>query len=805
MDYSRLAASLSDAELQFLSHITGWTTIDEAAAGIRVRHRKEILTMVLRLHERQVILFDDPEAADELAALAAEGRERRRAPRGEQARPAPGAKQPPAVPSAPPTVSEAAVRPPVEPTPPKAPDPVFAEIWSQVPKLNLAVDYAQLPLTFTPGELQFLSRLTGWSSVRGASLGVGLTDREVERFVARLAAHRVVLFDDLSLALRLIDAYTAEEREAAVQAAAAAREVEQGPRAAENQPLDEARVATEAQAFAQAAEETWHEGKDRAAFDANDDALFEAAAKPVRPPSAATPRPRGAHDGAPVDSGRWDVDALFALINRLRREGRTGVLRVFRDPQTYKAVYFAQGGVINALSVPFRVEECLGRLLQRAGHINQEKVLESIRRAKQSGARQGEELMKMGAVRRDLIQEMLRVQVEVKLTDVFEWGSGVWTFRPLPSLPARIAPIDVRLPRLLFNLIWKRYPQERIEAEVQRRLEMYVGRADEPVYDPADFDFGDSLDKFWRIVSEKDNTLKRLMIVSNLKPEQTERMVWTLHLTGMVGFFADTREDKLATRLEGWKNQLKVVERETLFDVLHVHWTADDRMIEDAYRRRVKDIDEAAAQATELELELIKELRKHTEQAYQALRTRVGRRDYRAKIFDDEFILFGADILRMKGESYLFTKDAPDLAAVELETALEVYDRNGEYYAALGLANFLRFYPRNSRQVEAARDLMRKGLKMSPQSEVSHLCLGMLHRHEGQQKKAMEALQKVLEINPNNRFARIVIQEIKTGKTSDEREDAIKEFIERKGQADEGLQSADPSKKGKTSDGDASA
>lgn len=609
------------------------------------------------------------------------------------------------------------------------------ELWQAIPTLNNQMDFTNLPVALNERDIFVLSRINGMLSLGELVNLLHIERGEMEVIFAKLVKHELVFLDNYEQTRELL------------------HEVYGG---------EEAQPGEAAPAFAAEAEEA-----------------------PAR--ESAAPK-KSLDDATTVETGQWDIDSFFGLIHRLYLEKRTGILRIFTDQKVYKALFFEAGALLNVSSVPFMAAECLGRIIQQAGYINQEKVIESLQRAKRNNTRQGEELVAMGAMRRDLLPEMLRIQVEVKLTEVMHWESGDWMFQNLPALPLRISRIDIDLPRLLFNLIWKRYPMEKIDRELRERQEKFVGRSSRMVYDASSYSFGEGLEKFFQIILEKDNPLKRLQIISNLKPPQTARMIWALYLTGAIDFFDESRQDKVMAEIETLKEQIKNTERETYFDTLHTHWTVGDEGIEKAFKQWSGEEERAIVKTQGLVQQLHRTLLARIHAAYETLRTREGRRQYRAEIYDPDFILFGSEILRQKGESYLFTKEAPELAAPELESAIEIYDRNGEYFSELGLAYFLRDYPRNFRIAEEGRRLVKKGLAMNSGSEVVHLCVGLLYRHEKKNKQAIEALEKVLKINPDNRFAKILLNEIKSGVTSEEREKAAREFLERKNQADEKLE-----------------
>jgi len=600
-------------------------------------------------------------------------------------------------------------------------------LWDQVPQLNTKIDFTRLPVALDDREILVLSRINGLISLGELASAYRMELLEMERIIAKLVKADLILFPDPRVRQELVE------------------------------EIDEARSVDDHTTLVDEVTDTRSEVIDR---------QFEA-------PSM--------HK----ESGEWNLTTLFPLLNDIHIGLRTGVLRIFFQPNMYKALFFEEGELVNISSVPFNPGECLGRLLQRAGRLTQDRVVKSLERVRSTGRLQGEELISMGMLREDLLPEMLRVQMEVKLTDVLAWEEGKWEFQPLPVLPPRIARVPIDLPRLVFALIWKRYPFELIREELDRREEMYVGHVDKPPYLVDDFYFGQNFEKFYKQILEKDNLLKRILIVSHLKPEQTYRILWALYLTGMIDFFEDTREDKAIIRIAELQDRLKAIERESLFDVLGIHWTSNDAKVMEAYKRRMAE-QKAMVEKTEgLERHLNEKLIEHIEIAYDRLRDASSRNSYRHEIFDEDFIIFGSDILRQKGESYLFTKEEVDSAINELTTAVEVYDKDGEYWAALGLSRFYKYYPRDVREYEEARRLIRRGYSMNNKSEVTNLCMGLMYKREKRNKQAMEWLGKVKQINPKNRFAYFEMEEIKTGRKHEDRDKAIREFLDRRAAADE--------------------
>jgi len=258
-----------------------------------------------------------------------------------------------------------------------------------------------------------------------------------------------------------------------------------------------------------------------------------------------------------------------------------------------------------------------------------------------------------------------------------------------------------------------------------------------------------------------------------------------MYLTGMVDFFQDTREDKSLARIEELQQRMKIIGRESKFDVLGVHWTSNDEKIRLGYEKRIAEQKRMLAKADGLERHLQERLIEDFKNAYESIKTVELRRQYRNKIFDPDFIVFGSDILRSKGESFLFTKEETDLAIEELATAIEVYEKDGEYYSVLGLAYFYKYYQRDIAKTEEARRNIRKGYSMKPDSEISNLCMGLMFKREKRKDKAAEYLSKVIEINPRNRFAILELEEVKSGKIIANKEEAIRDFLNRRSKSDE--------------------
>lgn len=483
---------------------------------------------------------------------------------------------------------------------------------------------------------------------------------------------------------------------------------------------------------------------------------------------------------------------IAKLLVKIHLDGLTGILRVNRpklldeDEAYYKNIYFLKGNIIDCRTHPFQASECLGRVLQRAGRLSDKEVVNSLRNVKSEGILQGAALVKSGFIKPDFLQVALQNQLELKIGEIFEWESCYHEFASRDGFSTKIARIDCSLAYLLFNALWKHYPINEVEKQIEVFAKKYLGKTKDPPFSVAALQFDKVLGKFWTDVLDRDMMFKRLLIISSLNKAQTYQTLLGLYSLGMIEILHESRQDPLEEMSNRLYEMIKSLERQSYFDVLSIHWSANGEMIEEAYRRKRQDVLDEMKGHTDVIKMLFEQVLKLVEKAYQGISTVALRKSYRVKIYDSVFLEFNSDIFRQKGESYLFTKDEHDKAIDELESAIEVYDKEGEYYTLLGLALFYRYYPKDQEQVMRARELIAQGIRMHPESEVVHLCEGLMYKHENRLQNAAKSLKKAFKMNPKNNFARVELESL-TGKVSEaERQKAIREFLNRKEKEDKG-------------------
>lgn len=486
-----------------------------------------------------------------------------------------------------------------------------------------------------------------------------------------------------------------------------------------------------------------------------------------------------------IKRGKWNIDSFVVLINEIYEQKITGRLRISNELQEAKNLFFDKGDLINVFGKPFLPENCLGQLLMRVGKIEKEDVVDSLVGSRENKVLQGEQLVKMDKISADDLLEVLNFQVETKLDPIFSWKSGTYELLLIPKMSKKVRRIDVNLPRLLFNLMWRNADDKKIGALLRKKRHEWIGKEEKPLYDLEDMNFRKKFLQFWDLSLEKDIVLKRLFVISNLNKQLSERLVSILLKLRFLTYLEDTREDLSMTRIKELSSRLLYIENEDKFSLLGIHWSANDGQVKVGYekvrQKHLKQIEKASPE----EARLIKELLKVIKGAYNKLKEREHRQEYRQEKYDETYIEINSETFRQKGESFLFTKDDYAQSIIELENAIEIWEFGTEILVVLGLSKFLLGYGKNKPLEKEGRKLLQKGYDSNAEKEISNLCMGMMCKKERRNKQAVAYYEKALKANPKCRFAMFEIKEITTGKEDKEKKKAIKEFLDKRNKSDE--------------------
>ncbi|MEM9191686.1 MAG: DUF4388 domain-containing protein [Myxococcota bacterium] len=205
-----------------------------------------------------------------------------------------------------------------------------------------------------------------------------------------------------------------------------------------------------------------------------DDPLFELEGEAVEQHAALAKRSTNALEGnfrnspfAELLCQLWRMNATGALIATSETDSR----RTTSGETPKKAVFFEDG--IPAYVQSNLVQECLGRVLARAGRISKSVMEESVERMR-NGSRQGAVLLQMEAITARELQDALRDQLRVKIFDLFAWEAGDYRFSTKMVPPAETVALDMTIPELVIEGVVHRVVPTRLLGLMSPYLDHYV-------------------------------------------------------------------------------------------------------------------------------------------------------------------------------------------------------------------------------------------------------------------------------------------------------------------------------------------
>ncbi|MEZ4435981.1 MAG: tetratricopeptide repeat protein [bacterium] len=244
--------------------------------------------------------------------------------------------------------------------------------------------------------------------------------------------------------------------------------------------------------------------------------------------------------------GIYGTVTLPQLLYRCFSDLFTGRLIIRRGP-VRKQVILSNGRPIGAES-NIR-SESLGYLLLRDGVIDQAQLAQSVRVARQMGIRQGEALVRIGAITAEALPDYLRRQLRGRLLGCFAWSGADYGLVYEPDVRAAREAVELNPLVLIFDGIKTSFPVGPLVHHFDARNRSPV-RATERLRDYATMlrPFADDL----RVAALCDGqrTLGEVLSASPFSLIDTLRVLRALEITGCVEF-GEARAPDLAAEVRG--------------------------------------------------------------------------------------------------------------------------------------------------------------------------------------------------------------------------------------------------------------
>ncbi|AKU90595.1 DUF4388 domain-containing protein [Vulgatibacter incomptus] len=120
---------------------------------------------------------------------------------------------------------------------------------------------------------------------------------------------------------------------------------------------------------------------------------------------------------------------IAEILQLIGQQAKTGILHLeskSKDEEVH--ISFLQGNVVGAGDVGRRRRDLLGRMLVRAELLSDAQLEAALDEQKRTLKRLGDILVESGAMTRELLREMTRLQAQETLYRLFSWKSGTYRF-----------------------------------------------------------------------------------------------------------------------------------------------------------------------------------------------------------------------------------------------------------------------------------------------------------------------------------------------------------------------------------------
>ncbi len=428
---------------------------------------------------------------------------------------------------------------------------------------------------------------------------------------------------------------------------------------------------------------------------------------------------------------------------------------VFESGKRRKAIILDEGRPSKIRSNIAR--ECLGNRLLASGRIDQATLDESLRRARQGEAKQGEILVKLGKVTQAEISAALATQAEEKLYELFGWPDGeaqMQRSKPEPTLTSD-------LPAWGAQLVVLRGVQHMNRSRIEKILEPYRGETLLPGSREPDAEVAaDASVQAVRAAAAAGTRLADL-------PAEHIAALYALRLFGVVRLgdgdaeVATTPSIALARMENSGADEPELRERIALaglnhFEVLGVSIDPSDDEVRAAFLKLAKRYHPDRFTAPELRA-LAGEAFQRITEAHEVLSDPRVRAEYMRGLQKGNLEAGGkpavAQIMAAEtqfndGVAHYRRREYPQ-AYEKLRGAVELNPQEGEFRALFGLVHYLLNKGDNA-AVRVATEHLTAALELAPKSANAHYYFGLLRKACGDHGEAERMFRAALDLAPNH-------------------------------------------------------
>ncbi len=447
--------------------------------------------------------------------------------------------------------------------------------------------------------------------------------------------------------------------------------------------------------------------------------------------------------------------------------GEDGILHIQSGKLT-KHIHFHQGNIVYVGGGGRH--ESLSRILLKHDLIDDETFALSLNKMLETGKPQGEVLIEMGALTPHDLFQMLTIQAQEKLANLFSWEDGKYWFEPGVSTERDNAvQLPLKFEQLLRAGLTKTLQMKRLREIFTGKHELGVFKTDKGKQIAPKLAMNEQERRLWQACNGK-NTLAIVLAQSEMIPLNSIVFLKMLWLTGAIVFaralkdvqtammpFADplNRSDDsvdevfrstIAQRFAQYNKRsldqlLPIQEGAAGEDVTRAYQDECRGLFDPSLLERADELTKVKAEKIFQMLTRAYSIRTNPEewQAYQESRT--ARRNDDSGLQSEAF--FQQGLVSFNRGNFV---EATDL----FQSAIEAYGQTAEYHAYLGYSLFLKDSEHSPMTLSLAIERLNRAIEINPHVAVSYLFLGIVYVRTKKEEKAREMFEKAVECDPGN-------------------------------------------------------
>lgn len=499
--------------------------------------------------------------------------------------------------------------------------------------------------------------------------------------------------------------------------------------------------------------------------------------------------------------GHLRENSFPQLLCQIFRWRASGAL-LLQKKKVKKIIYFEDGYPVfvksNVLS------ECLGRVLVQERMITETECTDSIAKMKETGRQQGTVLLESGCLSPHNLVYGLQLQMETKIYDIFAWDDGAYQFSVQAEIPAQTVQLSISVASLIFEGVKRYVRNEFLLSRLKPHLDRFVDLHSNPLHRFQQLNLMDEERQFVAMMNGR-HRMRKILERGKLDKTTSLQLMYSLLIAEMIELrsgkaekpsLVDHYEKKSMVRatpppltkrakekrkpsdgqpddggeqvnLAGLSTdelrrkltkRLRHIKKMDHFEVLGLSSSAASDEVRRSYFALSQDIhpDKLRGVAAADVLDVAEQIHNILTSAYDTLINPEVRKQYEQKKREDTRTGFhrGASLILLAESHFRAGENKTeeskwDAAVADYKEAIQLYPREGEFYAQLGWA----LYHSSSKVVDDVFAAFTKAIELSPQSEKGYLNMARILSRENRQDEAITFYESAIQCNPDNRDA----------------------------------------------------